>query len=116
MAEILEPDDAPDCLAPSTHSQHTRELRRLSLPHLAGRALQAAELTEAQLSVVMAQLEARGECLADRAIPTEGKAPTLISLYQKTGGFSTKFVCEERDGTPRDGAPPHRLPRFRTQP
>ena len=97
-------------------AQHTRELRRLSLPHLAGRALQAAELTEAQLSVVMAQLEARGECLADRAIPTEGKAPTLISLYQKTGGFSTKFVCEERDGTPRDGAPPHRLPRFRTQP
>mmetsp|Transcript_21149 Transcript_21149/g.64523 ORF Transcript_21149/g.64523 Transcript_21149/m.64523 type:complete len:527 (-) Transcript_21149:100-1680(-) len=88
VAEILEPDDAPDCLA--------------------------AELTEAQLSVVMAQLEARGECLADRAIPTEGKAPTLISLYQKTGGFSTKFVCEERDGTPRDGAPPRRRPRFLT--
>ncbi|EOD33922.1 hypothetical protein EMIHUDRAFT_111465 [Emiliania huxleyi CCMP1516] len=55
-------------------------------------ASDAAELTEAQLSVVMAQLEARGECLADRAIPTEGKAPTLISLYQKTGGFSTKLM------------------------
>ena len=40
------------------------------------------------------------------------EAPTLISSYHSITNFSSKYICEELDGTLRDGI--HKMPRFLT--
>jgi DNA (cytosine-5)-methyltransferase 1 len=44
------------------------------------------------------------EASCDGCIDLDGKAPTLISQYHRVGSFSTKYVFEEKDGTPRNGS------------
>ncbi|KAL1528913.1 hypothetical protein AB1Y20_010235 [Prymnesium parvum] len=73
-----------------------------------------AELSREQWAVLQRQMESRGETLDVRSLPLRGKAPTLIASYRKVTNFTSKYVCHEIDGTPRDGVPPRRRPRFLT--
>ena len=50
--------------------------------------------------------------VADRAIPIDGKAPTLISSYGKASNVTSKYIMEEADGTQRDGSVSTLRPRY----
>ena len=52
----------------------------------------------------MARCTDESKPLSSRAIPLDGKAPTLIASYRKAGNFTSKFVMEEANGTRRDGS------------
>jgi DNA (cytosine-5)-methyltransferase 1 len=67
-------------------------------------AVLASELNKDQWTKVQ-RLYAKKDLEASRdgCIDLDGKAPTLISQYHRVGSFSTKYVFEEADGTPRHG-------------
>lgn len=81
-------------------------------------AVAACELSCAQWETVQAQLAAYPRwggipCpLAERTVDIDGLHPTLTSSYHQASNFTSKFICEEADGTLRDGTR-HR-PRFLT--
>jgi DNA (cytosine-5)-methyltransferase 1 len=66
-------------------------------------AVLASELNKEQWTKVQ-RLYAKKNLDASRdgCIDLDGKAPTLISQYHRVGSFSTKYVFEEADGTPRN--------------
>ena len=60
-------------------------------------------LTRVQFEALVARCTDESKPLSSRAIPLDGKAPTLIASYRKAGNFTSKFVMEEANGTRRDG-------------
>ncbi|CAE8647508.1 unnamed protein product [Polarella glacialis] len=77
-------------------------------------AIASAELKADHWDAVHAQCAASSVPLTERAIPLEGKAPTLISSYHKGSNYTSKYVFEEADGTVRDGEGGNPRPRFLT--
>uniref|UniRef100_A0A7S2M1X4 DNA (cytosine-5-)-methyltransferase n=1 Tax=Zooxanthella nutricula TaxID=1333877 RepID=A0A7S2M1X4_9DINO len=75
-------------------------------------AVAVAEISAEQWAALQRQFAARGCTLREREIALDGKAPPLISGYRNVGNITAKYICEEADGTRRDGG--ERRPRFLT--
>lgn len=81
-------------------------------------AVSSCELSHAQWATVQRHNEAHPRwgglpcTMAERSADLDAKHPTLTASYHHVSNYSTKFVCEEADGTPRDGA--QLRPRFLT--
>ena len=80
-------------------------------------AAAACELSEAQWQQLRGQLASfkrwpgAPPCsLSDRAVDLCAKAPTLTSSYRHVSNYTSRYVCEELDGSLRDGG--QRRPRF----
>ena len=75
------------------------------------KAVEEAELSEAQWATVHSALSTQS--ITSRTVHLDSKLPTLTSSYHHAGNFTTRFVFEESDGSPRDGVTGRR-PRFLT--
>lgn len=75
------------------------------------KAVEEAELTEAQWTTV--QMALASQSIHARTIHLDSKIPTLTSSYHHAGNFTTRFVFEDSNGSPRDGVTGRR-PRFLT--
>ena len=84
LRDLLEPPDAPDV----------------------ARATLTAEQWARICSDKFCAKSQRGP--ACRELDLDAPSPTIVSSYRKFSSLTTKYVCEERDGTPRA------LPRFLT--
>jgi len=97
-------------------AKHTRGCEQV-LESPRSEAAAACELSEAQWQQLRGQLASfkrwpgAPPCsLSDRAVDLCAKAPTLTSSYRHVSNYTSRYVCEELDGSLRDGG--QRRPRF----